>query len=186
VLGDRLKEVLDSYWASNILRDLEFKQETSRFAQFLKTLIRNGTLVDDYVEEVLDLELALAELRFAPRRKILREREAGGNAPHPLVRVVRFSHDAGLVLDALIRGTAPTALAKTECYLVLSRINDELEVTRIGVRLGRKLARAATRAAGAECYATGSLRNAGSPVPQEEEARVLLTGGLRSRFAGRK
>ena len=170
VLGDQLQKVLDSYWSSDTLRDLEFKQETRRFASFLKKLIQQRVIKDDIVEEVLDLELAVNELRFAPRRKILRElqtRGAADNELHPLMRIVRFTHDPRMILDALKMGVAPKDLPSIESYVLLSRINDELEVNMIGVQLGRKLALAAKRAPTATPReAAGNRRDMVTDVPR--------------------
>jgi hypothetical protein len=124
VLGDELKDHLDAYWRDAELRDLEFEQEIHRFARFLRPRTS-----DPLVLEVLDFELALNELRFAPRRRILSEMNGGhdpGYVVHPLVRVVRFEHDPHEVLDALARGEIARNLPRSEFFLVLSAIDAEL------------------------------------------------------------
>jgi hypothetical protein len=132
VLGDRLKETLDAYWAATELRDLQFKNEIERFASFLRERIATGALADAYVEEVLDFELAVNELRFAPRRAILGRIRDAGAVPAPaareLTRIVRFCHDPSVVLNALAEGRVPHGLPEQETVLLLSVENDELSV----------------------------------------------------------
>jgi len=145
VLGEGLKKELEEYWANTELRDLEFKHEIARFSHFLRQRMAAGSITDQFIGEVLDLELALNELRFAPRRRILgtlRDASSGkepdGLRPHPLVRVVRFKHDAGKLLEALALGVVPYGLPECESFLVLSAIGEELCVKSIepaGARL---------------------------------------------------
>jgi hypothetical protein len=133
VLGDRLKETLDAYWAATELHDLQFKNEVERFARFLRQRIARGALTDSYVEEVLDFEVAVNELRFAPRRAILdglRDRTGEPIAPdvRELMRVVRFRHDPSAVLNALAAGRVPHDLEEEETLLLLSVADGELTV----------------------------------------------------------
>jgi hypothetical protein len=133
ILGDKLKSELDAYWSHTELRDLEFRHEIDRFSHFLKQRIAAGLISDPFIEEVLDFELAVNELRFAPRRRILVQLgdhvgsgEGEGVHAHPLVRAIRFTHDAAEVLKALARGIVPYGLPESESFLVLSVTGDEL------------------------------------------------------------
>lgn len=133
ILGDGLKHELDEYWAHTELRDLEFKHEIARFSQFVKQRMAAGLITDSFIGEVLDFELAINELRFAPRRQILAQLhdaigadEHAAVRPHPLVRAVRFTHDAVEVVKALARGRVPYGLPESESFLVLSGIGEEL------------------------------------------------------------
>jgi hypothetical protein len=134
VLGDRLKETLDAYWAATDLRDLEFKHEIDRFARFLRDGPAAAAAADPLLEAVLAFELAVNELRFAPRRRILEDlRAAGGHTGeaarlrlHPLVRIARFDRDPELVLPALAAREVPRDLPAGEHYLLLSAVEDEL------------------------------------------------------------
>jgi hypothetical protein len=135
VLGDRLKETLDAYWAATELLDLQFKNEIERFARFLRDRIARGALTDEYVEEVLDFELAVNELRFAPRRAILAGIRAGRGTrtptaqdPHELTRIVRFRHDPSAVLNALAEGRVPKGIREEDTRLLLSVAGGELSV----------------------------------------------------------
>jgi hypothetical protein len=133
VLGDRLKETLDAYWAATDLRDLQFKSEIERFARFLRERIAQGTLADPLLEEVLDFELAVNQLRFAPRRAILARIAAGTDvATSPdvpgLTRIVRFRHEPSAVLNALVEGRVPRGLPENETFLLLSIADGELSV----------------------------------------------------------
>jgi hypothetical protein len=149
VLGDRLKDTLDAYWASNELRDLEFKPEIDRFARFLRGRLAASAIVDPFLEEVLAFELALSELRFAPRREILgrlRDRcAAAGESPrfqlHPLLRVVRLAHDPGHLLEALAQGRVPRELPENESFLLLSVIGEALSAETLDPHTGQMLRR---------------------------------------------
>jgi hypothetical protein len=147
VLGDSLKGTLEAYWAASDLRDLEFKHEIHRFARFLRERIERGAIVDPFVEEVLEFELAVNELRFAPRREILRQlrdrHDAGGPTAglrvHPLMRVARFRHDPTELLAALAKGQVPRALPETESFLLLSVVGETLSVQTLERPPGRRL-----------------------------------------------
>ena len=69
LLGDKLKEELEGYWASSELIDLQYKEEIERFGQYLKRRIHDGAIKSQFVEEVLDFELAMNELQFVPRKR---------------------------------------------------------------------------------------------------------------------
>ena len=143
VLGPNFQRLLDAYWADAELRDLEFKHEIYRFASFVKERLTSGALDDPFVREILDFELAVNELRFAPRRKIMEQvgdTEPAG-AVHPLVRVVRFDHDPAEVLTSLARGVVPRGLPPSESYLVLNAIGEELSVVAVDPETARALTR---------------------------------------------
>jgi hypothetical protein len=147
VLGDRLKDVLDAYWAATDLRDLEFKNEIHRFARFLRERIELGMISDPLVEEVLEFEIALNDLRFAPRRDILtrvRDGNERGSSPadlqlHPLMRVVRFRHEPTAVLSTLAQGDVPRDLPEEEFFLLLSVVDEELSVRALEPDMGHSL-----------------------------------------------
>lgn len=129
-LGEELQPLLDDYWADAELRDLEFQHEIYRFAAFVKQRTD-----DPLVRELLEFELAMNELRFAPRRKILEQLgdEAIDDDRHPLVRVVHFTHSPADVLQALAQGVVPRDLPESESDLVLSAIDDDVRVKDIRV-----------------------------------------------------
>lgn len=147
VLGDRLKEVLEAYWAATDLRDLEFKHEILRFARFLEDRMARNAIDDPFVEEVLAFELALNELRFAPRREMLRQwsdrPDTAGPATHlrmhPLMRVVRFRHDPEALLSALAEGRVPRELQEAEAFLLLSVVDDPMSARMLDPQAGRLL-----------------------------------------------
>ena len=144
LLGDSLKANLEEFWANSELRDLEFKQEINRFSYFLKQRIADGFIADEYIEEVMDFELSVNELRFAPRRRILQElkgkvRIGGELRLHPLMRIVRFRHEPAEVLDALVRGRIPSNLPEREAYLLISVAHENLEATQMDSAVGEML-----------------------------------------------
>jgi hypothetical protein len=147
VLGDDLKDTLDAYWGSTELRDLEFKPEIERFARFVRTRIESSAVVNPLLEDVLAFELALNELRFAPRREILRRlRDRPEDAVqssclrlHPLTRLVKFRHHPGALLDALARGRVPRELPAQESYLLLSVIDEDMRAHTLDPSQGRPL-----------------------------------------------
>ena len=149
VLGSSLKDTLDAYWAATDLRDLEFKNEIHRFARFMRARIETGIIGDPLLEEVLDFEMAVNELRYAPRRDTLARMGPTPVEPdvpasmhlHPLMRVVRFRHEPGAVLDALANGQVPRDLPETESFLLLSVVDDTLKVRPLDVDTGRVLRR---------------------------------------------
>lgn len=167
MLGDRLGDTLDAYWADVELRDLEFKREIDRFAHFLKRMIAEGAIVDAFVEEVLDLEVALNELRFAPRRQILRrlgcapDGSDGRLRMHPLTRILRFGHEPREILDAMAQGRAPRELPPKESFLLLSVVEERLEASELDTEVGRLLWRARDSGVSRDCAGLERLISSG-------------------------
>jgi len=89
LLGQNLRRELDVFWSAERAVDLQYLQETQRFARFVKERARLGLLNNNYVEEIVDYETAAIELRFANR------------TVEPLIRFVRFSHDPSRLLGLL-------------------------------------------------------------------------------------
>ncbi len=145
VLGDALQDTLEDYWAASALHDLEFKHEIHRFARFLRDRVERAASADPFVLEVLEFEIAVNELRFAPRRDILAGlQRRGGDARdtpgiHPLMRVVRFRHDPAALLASLAGGTVPRELPEVESFLLLSRLDEELSATPLEMPLAQAL-----------------------------------------------
>jgi hypothetical protein len=105
LLGDALLPELETFWAEFTDTDLQYKTEIQRFAAFLHRRIEQGHVDMPCLAEVLEFELAVNELRFTSRRRILEDldRSSIGDVrrawrAHPLVRVLSFRHDPTVVL----------------------------------------------------------------------------------------
>ena len=144
-LGGDLAAVAEQFWSGCEDTELQFKQEISRFAAFLKQAIRKRELHNPVLEEILDFELAANTLRFLPRREIaqlLLSRTTPDDTPwlHPLVKVVAFRHEPSRLLHLLnSMEPPPYVVAEGEYYLLLDARDDELVVKRIDPLLGRTL-----------------------------------------------
>jgi hypothetical protein len=141
VLGDRMREIAGQFWDDS-RTDLQFRDEIERFAAFLRELLDAGKLDDPLLREVLDFELAVAELRFLPRRKITRAAVPGEERLrlHPLVRLVHFRHDPEPLLARLAASERPPyEIAEGHFPLLLVAEGDELEVRLVDVELASLL-----------------------------------------------
>jgi hypothetical protein len=147
VLGADLQREVEAYWASCELVDLQYRQEIPRFARFLKDRIAAGIVANEPVEDVLDFELAVADLRFSPRRRILealetcpRDALCGPFRLNPLIRVLRFRHDPSQLLALLAQRRTPSSeLERGEYFLVLNALEEPLAALQIEAELGRIL-----------------------------------------------
>jgi hypothetical protein len=146
ILGGALGRVMDDYWRETRFLDLQYGPEIERFARFLRNRLRAAQSDNPYVEEVLDFDLAVAGLRYAPRRGILRELQSAGSDGsrpprlHPLMRVVSFRHEPTVLLRMLAEQRYPESpLPEGTYFLILSMVDDPLSVTRLPVDIGRVL-----------------------------------------------
>lgn len=131
-LGDQLTALLDEFWEAKEFRDGQFHSEIERFAAFLCRHIADGGIRSPFAAELLQFELALNALEFAPRKQVLRE--LAKLAPlqpdtpcrlHPLARLVRFRHDPDILLEAAARGVMPSPdMAEEDALVVVSVIGD--------------------------------------------------------------
>jgi len=154
VLDRHLRRELDRFWQYHDLASLQFYAEVSNFAAFLKARVAEGAIDSPFLEEVLDYEIALRDLRFLPRRRPQQEataRPATDSASTdsmgtafalpPLLRVVAFRHDPDILLPRLEQaGPLPDDLPEGEHYRLLDARRGDVRVHRIGIDLGRRLA----------------------------------------------
>ncbi|HEX6432769.1 MAG TPA: hypothetical protein VFZ87_00935, partial [Gemmatimonadales bacterium] len=108
------------YWRRTELRNLEFKLEIERFAEYLRQRVMEGAIKDPLLEEVLEFELVVNELRFAPRQ-----------AAHPPARLLRFSYDMGEVLGALAQGRRPTNPPRRDTAVMLTMVDGSLRAMEV-------------------------------------------------------
>lgn len=168
-LGDRLADEAAEFWRAGGT-DLQFGPEIVRFAAFLRERLDAGQLASPYLAELLDFELALHELRLAPRRRLLGELAAGASGRawrvSPLVRVVRFSHEPAALLGALAEGRVPdeSDAPGGDFHLLLDATGPALELRPLDGHFGAALAEAAA--------------GAGRPPEESDVARALVEAGL--------
>ena len=128
LLGDRLRPMVDRYWQIAPL-DLQSLPEARRFAGYLRAELGAGLLVCDGLESVLAFDLAVAELRFAPRRQLLAavqplETDLRRARLHPLVRVVSFPFPALPFLQTLAAGQSSIPEGAAQGLLVDGRADE--------------------------------------------------------------
>ncbi len=117
LLGQTLRLELDAFWSAQRAVDLQYLQETDRFARFVRERTRLGLLNNHYLEEIVDYETAAMELRFANR------------AVEPLMRFVHFSHDPSRLLGLLEEsGPIPEDLPQGDYCVLLEARGGILEV----------------------------------------------------------
>jgi hypothetical protein len=123
-LGPRFEELVHAYWASRESEDLQFPNESARFAAYLKGPRAADLDATPGLRALLDYELAQYELAILPRRRLratVRPPEHDG-VLHPLVRVVRFDVDAEAFFATLERGDGErAALARSPSGVVIDR-----------------------------------------------------------------
>jgi len=170
VLGDRLKWIAQRFWDENST-DLQFQSEVERFGAYLRRTSASGELDEPLLDEILGFELATNELRFLPRRRIGEDamRAAGDQLRlHPLVRLVRFSHEPRRLLELLAAAERPPyALEEGEFPALLVAGPEELDMRVIDEPLARVV----------QALAEGNLSL------DEEDAQVLIDEGLAVRAA---
>jgi hypothetical protein len=139
-LGDQFGPLLDEFWNSRNYRDGQYQGEVERWAAFLRQRIADGTVSSPFTAELLEFELALSSLSFAPRKKWLGEM-AGLPAPgpdtpcrlHPLARIVTFRHDPATLLAAATQGElngelALSVIPEREAVVVLNAVDGDISV----------------------------------------------------------
>jgi hypothetical protein len=139
-LGDQFGPLLDEFWNSINYQDGQFRSEVERWAAFLRQRIADGTVSSPFTAELLEFELALNSLSFAPRRKLLDEianlPAPGPDTPcrlHPLARIVAFRHDPATLLAAATRGELNGGLVlsiipEREAVVVLNAVDGDISV----------------------------------------------------------
>jgi hypothetical protein len=175
----QLKEVVHRYWETYPPQDYYYEREAFRFGEYLLALLREGRLENEYVEQVLNLELNVLALKKASASQAsesnpdLGDPAAAYPALNPLCRVVPFDHDPETLLTALSQDQVPEALPRGEHYLLLDRsASKQIQIRRVDPRLGAVLQACDGQASAARlCERSGlaledlvALREAGTLV----------------------
>lgn len=95
LLGDALIEEAEHFWRATEGTDLQFRPETERFVSFLRERVATGMIDEPYLDEVMDLEVAVNRISLATRGE-----------PDAVARI-RFRHDPVALLGPLTERRLP-------------------------------------------------------------------------------
>jgi hypothetical protein len=141
-LGARFSTLVHEYWHGYALQDLQFPNEATRFASYLRTRADGLAATSPLLFSLLALELARYELALLPQRQIRADaRPARRRAIlHPLVRVVRFQRDPTPILRAATSERATLErLPRRACAVLLDARTTTYSETVIAGDAGRTL-----------------------------------------------
>ncbi len=131
---------VEEFWKFFDKSDLQFKNEVEAFGNFIKMKIEKGEIENIYLDEILNLELAMNKLRFSPRRKILAELSKSTNVNeqkkclrlHPLVAILKFSFNPFALIEYLYdHKQPPEELKQEDCYYLLSGHKEDIDFKKI-------------------------------------------------------
>jgi hypothetical protein len=118
-LGSQFPTLIDEFWEVQNYRDGQLKSESERFGDFLRERIASGVIASPFAGELLDFELAKAELEFAPP----------ATDTHVRSRLVRFRHDPIEVLGAAAREAIPLhALPEVDALVMLRLVDGSVRI----------------------------------------------------------
>ena len=143
----QLKEVVHRYWETYPPQDYYYEREAFRFGEYLLALLREGRIENEYVEQVLNLELNVLALKKASanndshsNQDLVRDPAAAYPSLNPLCRVIPFDHEPETLLTALSQDQVPEALPRGEYYLLLDRsTSKQIQIRQVDPRLGAVL-----------------------------------------------
>jgi hypothetical protein len=137
-LGSDLRRELDLFWELQPAH-AQFAQEVARFGAFVRSRVRDGAL-PPLVEEVLDLELAVNELRYGRGDSAGEAVTAsGGLTLREDARVVRLSREPLALLAALDRREPVEDVPVALHYVLVVNGDDGLDVLPLAPELGEPL-----------------------------------------------
>jgi hypothetical protein len=117
LLGPRLREVLDNLFSGRRPDNYQLAGEETAFAELVDGAIANGTLTNEYLEEIFRYERICWEMAME-----LRLRDAA--AMEGRTRTACFRHDPGPLLDALAQDQPPPAGLPVGDYEVTVRVTN--------------------------------------------------------------
>lgn len=136
LLGSQLMPLIEAFWAIDNRSDLQFKREITIFGEFILGKLMNGEIENRYLREIVDMELAMNELKFLPRAALLEMGEPEEGL-HPLIRLVRFDHPPEALLTALAGMQLPEKEDITgEYWLMIDQREEELSFSTLPRRNG--------------------------------------------------
>lgn len=144
-----IRELVHAYWAEGPPRSMQYVKEAQRFADFARARLRDGSFRHDFLEEVLETELAQLTLARSGTALEPGEREVPEELAsvrvrlHPACRVIPWRHDPDAVLAALDAGRPLEGFAEEEDYLLVAAAGPgQVTMKPVGRDHGRALAAA--------------------------------------------
>jgi hypothetical protein len=115
LIGPRLRETMDAYWAENPRFERNAPLEVRRFGAFVRRRMDEGALDEALLGDVLAWERAVYELALLPPERtradvaeaVRRARPDRPLRPHPLVEVCAFRVDPAALLPHLFAKRRP-------------------------------------------------------------------------------
>jgi len=145
LLGERMMDEVECFWRVCDESDLQFAPEIKRFGDFLRGRIRAGEIDCPCLESVVNFELAVNALLYVPRRQSMNELPAQDERTatiqaHPLVRLIRFTHDPSPLLSALAAARPPPDdLRQGEFFVVVQATTDDIGIIEVDAAIGLAL-----------------------------------------------
>ena len=139
LLGNDLLPLLIAFWEKNGRTNLQFKDEVLLFAQYLQTAIVKGAVQIPFLEEILNFEDKINELRYQKEESEPHEISSIYTL-NPVIRIVRFRHHPQTLFDLLTSDepvtAATSAVPAGQYYLLLEQTGDEIDMKVISTELG--------------------------------------------------
>jgi hypothetical protein len=180
-LGPRgIRELTHAYWSEGPPRTMQYVKEASRFAEFSLQRLRDGSFRHDFLEEVLETELAILALSRAGLTWEVGERAVPDDLAfqtlhlHPACRAIPWRHDPDAVLAALDAGRPLEGFSEGEhCLLLAAAGGGKLTMKAFGGEEARALrAVDGTRMVGELCIELD--------LPRRVFAELVAAGWLQS------
>jgi hypothetical protein len=136
-LGDALRTELDRFWELQPAH-AQFEHEVTHFGAFLRDRVRDGAL-PPIVEEVLNFELAVNDLRYRHRNSAGTGLAGKAFALHENARIVRLSREPLGLLSALDAREPLAEVPAGEHYVLVLKTESSFDVVPILSKFGRAL-----------------------------------------------
>jgi hypothetical protein len=147
VLGIQgFKEVVHDYWNAQPPRNLYYEQEAVRFGEFVLAQLEQGRIQNEFLEEVLALELAVLSLArnlggTSDERRTSSDPRTCFPDLHAGCRMIVFRHEPAALFEALGEGRVPEDAPRGRYYLLLDRsASEQLQMHQIDPQIGALLA----------------------------------------------
>ncbi|HSB92206.1 MAG TPA: hypothetical protein VLC28_03775 [Flavitalea sp.] len=135
LLGDEILPILNEYWLDHARTKLQYKDEVTLFCNFLRYKLECGMLNIQYLDDILNFEATVNEIRYQQPAVIETSNGPGIQYKlHPQARVISFKYDPGCLIKELLSkepGRMSKGIPVGEYFLLLRLRDEEMEMSLI-------------------------------------------------------